>query len=387
MGLTMDRGRKVAGSVRERSKGRWQVRAYAGRDPVTGKERYIERTVSAGSRREARKLATLLVAEIATGKHVGTSEMTFGEMLDRWFDLKRTNLSPTTIRAYETNVRNHVRPALGSVKLAKLRTIDIDNLYAEMAKRVGPSMIRRTHVIVRGALDRARKWGFVATNVASDASPPPLPRNRIEPPSLEDLGRILDAASDDFRPFLRLAATTGARRGELCALRWRDLDLDGRRMRIHCSVIEDGGRLLIKAPKSDRPRTVVLDAQTVSVLRSHRVRVTEQALSCGAALPADAFVFSPRPGNTDPYHPLSMTRRFARLCQQLGIKGTRLHDLRHLVATRLLAAGIDVQSVSSRLGHSRANVTLGIYSHPTGQNEERAADTIGDVVGEALRSD
>jgi integrase len=370
----------MAGSVRERGKGRWQIRAYAGHDPVSGKPSYRSRTVSADSKREAEKLAALLVAEVASGKNVGTTDMTIGELIDEWLEFRRPDLSPTTITAYEANFRNDLRPVLGAIKLAKLTVMDVDRLYASMARRVGPSMVRRAHVVLRGALAQAQKWGLVAVNVAADADLPRLRRPDTRPPHLEELQRILDAAPDDFRTLLRLAATSGARRGELCALRWSDLDLDAGRMSVHASVVEHDGQLDIKPPKTERRRVVVLDDSTTAVLRDHRSRCAAAARACSVTLPGSAFVFSPRPGNAEPYHPMSITRRFARTCERLGIDGIRFHDLRHMVASRLLAEGIDLQSVADRLGHSRASITLGTYTHSLGTNDQRAADAIGQVV-------
>jgi integrase len=215
------------------------VRVFADRDPLSGRDRYVSRTVSAGSRREAEKEVALLVAEVASGRHTGTTSMTFGELLERWLALKRGNdLSPTTLTLYAAVIRNDLLPNLGTVKLNKLSALQLDSLYAGVADRAGPPMARKVHSVVRGALAQAKRWGLVTTNVASDASPPKQRKIEVQPPTVDELRVILDEASGDFRSLLHLAATSGARRGELLALRWSDMNLDGKRMTIRNNVVE-----------------------------------------------------------------------------------------------------------------------------------------------------
>jgi len=156
-------------------------------------------------------------------------------------------------------------------------------------------------------------------------------------------------------------------------------------MTIRNNLVEVAGTVVIKPTKTGTVRDVVLDTETIATLRAHRTRCVELALACGTPLTDDAFVFSPRPGNREPYIPRVVTRRFARLCERIELEGIHFHGLRHFVATQLISGGADIESVSTRLGHSRPSVTLGLYTHPTGTNDQRAADAIGAIVSGAQR--
>lgn len=174
--------------------------------------------------------------------------------------------------------------------------------------------------------------------------------------------------------------TTGARRGELAALRWRDVDLEGRTITIRQSVAEDHDSILIKDTKSHQVRAVALDDETVAMLAAHKERVRELAKDCGSALTEERFVFSARPGNDTCYVPKVLSRRFARLCERTKIKGVRLHDLRHFAGSQLVAGGVDIRTVSARLGHSRPSITLDIYTHQVQDNDRAAAEVLGKLI-------
>lgn len=196
--------------------------------------------------------------------------------------------------------------------------------------------------------------------------------------------RLLEyaARSDpDFACFLHLGATSGARRGELLALRWTDLDLDLGTLTISRSVIESSsGVVLTKDTKTHASRMIALDADTLDALVLHRKRAEERAAACGVSLDRDALVFSSEPDGSRPWTPSVVTRRFMRLRDGGGFKGLRLHDLRHFAATRLLAAGVPVRTVSGRLGHSNAATTLGVYAHFVEESDRDAAVTLGSLL-------
>jgi integrase len=203
---------------------------------------------------------------------------------------------------------------------------------------------------------------------------------QTRPPTIEELTQLLDAAYDDLRTFLFVALTTGARRGELAALRWRDVDLEGKTITIRYSVAEDRDSIVIKDTKSHQVRAVALDDETVTMLAVHREHVGELADACGSELTGARFVFSPHPGSDTCYVPKVLSHRFARLCERQGIKGVRLHDLRHFAGSQLVAAGVDIRTVSARLGHSRPSITLDIYTHRVQDNDRAAAEVLGRLV-------
>jgi integrase len=304
--------------------------------------------------------------------------------------MSEVDLSPTTVQVTRWFADCYIRPRIGTVRLRKLTAIDLDRFYAELRASGGregtplaPRTVKRVHNIVRRALQQAVRWGWLSENPAVHASPPRTQRVEPTAPSPEDVGRLVSKANEadpEFGLFLRLAAVTGARRGELCGLRWDAVDIDGANLLIARSVVRGGDGLVDKDTKTHQARRVALDAATVRALTQHHARCAKRALECGAALGANAFVFSYDAAGAKPWPPLSVSQRFRRLRQQAGLPDVRLHDLRHYAATQLIAGGVPVRTVSGRLGHANAATTLGIYSHFVEASDQSAATLLGQLL-------
>ncbi len=176
-----------------------------------------------------------------------------------------------------------------------------------------------------------------------------------------------------------LAAATGARRSELVALRWRNVDVPEGVVRIERGVVMGPTGLVEKDTKTHAARRVALDDGTVQLLAAHRARMAARAAMCRVELTEDAFVFSNSGDGSGSWFPDSVTRAFKRLCITEGLPDARLHDLRHF-ASQLLSAGVDVRTVAGRLGHRNAATTLNVYAHFLEQADRSAADVIGRVI-------
>ena len=180
-----------------------------------------------------------------------------------------------------------------------------------------------------------------------------------------------------------MSAATGLRRGEGCGLRWSDLDVGARTLVVERSVVAVSGKGAIeKDTKTHAARRIALDAATLEVLVRHREAMEEQAESCGVELAGDAFVFSHASDGSRPWHPDNVSAAFARVRGRAGLDRVRLHDLRHMHATQLLAAGVPVRTVSGRLGHANAATTLNVYGHFLEPSDRQAAEVIGDLLSE-----
>ena len=180
--------------------------------------------------------------------------------------------------------------------------------------------------------------------------------------------------------FVLLAATTAARRGELCGLRWSDIDLTEPLVEITRAIIIVDGNWQVAPTKTRQTRRVALDPVTVEALRAHQRRGETRACLAGLGLRSDGFVFSRDPDGGRPWRPDSTSRAFRHLCYDAGLDHVRLHDLRHFVATRLLASGVDVRTVSGRLGHSLASTTLNVYAAFVPDADRHAAHVISRLV-------
>ena len=378
----------MRGSLRERRAGVWELIAQLPRDAATGRTKQVSRTVH-GTKREAQRSLATLVAEVSAGK-VATSAETLGGLVQRWLDQKCEQLSPTTAREYRRLTRTLIEPALGSFSLRKVTTQRLDAFYAGLSREreLSASSVRQVHAVLRGALGQAVRWGWLPSNPAATASPPKQRRHEVTPPAMADTRALLLAADQhdpEFGALLRVLAATGARRGEVCGLRWSDIDLDTGTASIRRSVAAVPGGTIEKDTKTHAARRIALDAATLAVLRDHRARMETRATACALAFDPHGFVFTITANGSAPLHPDTVTAAFRRLCDKAGLTDVRLHDLRHLHATQLLAAGVPVRTVSGRLGHANAATTLNVYAHFLEASDRDAAAIIGDLLEEPPR--
>jgi integrase len=383
----------MPGSMRQRGERSWNLRVYAGRDPVTGRKVSVERTVR-GTKREAAKALAAMVAEVESRPTVSAGKGTVAELCREWLDHATPSFSPKTVETTRMYIEDPIVPLLGSIKAVKLTPADLDRFYRQLLE-VGrsrgpyaPATIRRVHGIIRRALAQGVRWGWVSHNPAIDASPPRVPMKELQPPDPAQVVRIFNLAEEadpDLATFIMLAASSGARRGEILALRWRDLDLDRGRLTIERGIVRVGDDIVEQGTKTHQSRRISLDAGTVGALKAHQASMAARANDAAAAIASDSFVFSHSADGSTPWHPDSTTRAFRKICQQAGVTGVRLHDLRHYVATRLLAAGVDVRTVAGRLGHRNPSTTLNVYSHFVPETDQGAAETLGRIFEDAAR--
>lgn len=231
------------------------------------------------------------------------------------------------------------------------------------------------HAILCGAFGRAVRWGWIAISPMDQVEPPSVPRPNPTPPSAADAARILEAAFEDpdWGTLVLLAMTTGPRRGELCGLRWLNLDLNAGLIKFERSIGQVAGDQWEKGTKTHQHRRVTLDPELVEALRAHRVRCEARAAAVDTKIRRDGFVFSLVPDCSAQMRPDTVTQKYRRMVRRLGLS-THLHELRHYSATELIAAGVDPRTVAGRLGHSGGgSTTLRTYSAWVVEADQRAA--------------
>jgi integrase len=374
--------------IRKRRDG-LQVQVYAGRDPLTGRKRWVSQQVpgqTKASMRQAKQIEARLLEEVGAGQHRGSRSRTIAELLERWLEWRSTvrPIAPTTVASYRAALDRYILPALGKLPVRQVDAATLDAFYARLrtggGKRGRPlkaSTVHEVHAVLSGALKQAVVWGWIGHNPAKLATAPSVQKADVQPPQAEDATRLLAAAtqeSPELGLFLRLAVILGARRGELCALRWPDIDFDRREVLIAGNVVRVPRQALVhKDTKTHAKRRVAVGAGTLDLLRAHRVEQAKQALACGVALPASAYVFSHAPDGTTPIDPDGISHRFLRLARRLGVR-CRLHDLRHFMVTQLVASGVDWRTVSGRAGHADGHMTLATYAHFQQAQDRQAAE-------------
>lgn len=403
----------AAGHVRQRGSS-WELRAFAGRDPLTGRKVYATRTVRATGRKEAEKLLAGFVAELDdTG---GTGEGgTFGELLDKWFAVNAAKWSPGNALNTRRRLDSHLLAGLKPYDVRKVSTAKLDELYSALRERgsktAGPlkgSTVQRIHSDIRSAFELAVVYGWRRDNPAENATPAADDESEITPPSEEQVDALVAAAAElplDSIVFLALEVETGARRGELSALRRHDRNREHGTITIARSLAlgedtpENRRRFeghiwptscergkptaLIEKPrpktKTSR-RTISISEEANELLDRYEAELVERALAAGAPFEADAFLFPADVAGERPLRPDTWSHRFARLRERAGVAvGVQFRDLRHYSVTTLLAAGVDLKTVAGRHGHGGGGkTTLAIYGHFVGGGDpdRRAAELL-----------
>jgi len=213
-----------------------QAKVYAGLDPLTGKERYeYDR---ARTKRQAERVEAALKTRVAEGRSRGTAARTVADLVERWYQWRQgvKEISPTTLEGYRRQIDQRIIPALGRIPVRRLDVETLDGFHAELRRRgkaggepLSPSTVRAVHTVLSGSLRQAVAWGWIPHNPARLATPPSVERSDVAPPPVEQVAGLLATALERnprLGLFLRLAVVLGARRGELCALRWQHVDLD-----------------------------------------------------------------------------------------------------------------------------------------------------------------
>ena len=360
----------MRGHIKQRAKGSWSIVIDLGRD-ATGKRKQKWTTLR-GTKKQAQAELTRLLNEINTGEYIEPSRMLVSEYLTRWLkDYAEPSVSPKTNERYAQIIRDNINPTLGNYYLSKLKPLHIQSFYTDCLTNgrkdgkggLAAQTVPHFHRLLHRAFSQAVKWQLLARNPVDAVEPPRPERTEMNAINEADTAQLLDklAGSALFSPVL-FAVTTGLRRGELLALRWKDVNLDEGRITVNQSLEQTKAGLRFKSPKTERSRRQVpLPSVTVDLLKEHKRKQNEERLRLGPVYQNNGLVF-PRPdGSTMP--PDSFSTNFAASIRRSGLKHIRFHDLRHSHATQLLLQGVHPKIVSERLGHSNIGITLDTYSH------------------------
>ncbi|NEE01144.1 tyrosine-type recombinase/integrase [Phytoactinopolyspora halotolerans] len=404
------KGAKPRGSIERLRSGSLRVRVYGGKDPISKRRNTLTETIPAGpnAEREAEKARTRLVHEVDEARHPRTSA-TVDELLDRYFSV--ITVERTTLTRYRQVADLHIRPLIGSQRAGRITGDVLDTLFAEVrrcrahcrnekgrvdhrtsathacddrckphsCKPLGEATIRKIHYILSGAFKKAQYWNWISTSPITGAEAPAQPPPNPSPPSAEDAARIINQSwADDpgWGTAVWLLMVTGLRRGEICAIRRQDIDLDNQVLHLRHALAQDGAEVWEKSTKTHQERRIVLDDVTSQLIAEHMTRGEDQAHAIGAQLQGDCYLFSNDPAHSVPLRPSSVTQRYRRLVRRLGID-THLHALRDYSATELIAAGVDVRTVAGRLGHGGGGTTtLRVYTAWLSEADQRAAQAL-----------
>jgi integrase len=440
------RQRRARGSIDRLPSGALRVRVFAGYDPLTKQRHYLTDVVppGAGAEREAEKVRTRLLNEVDEDRSPRT-RATVSQLMDRYLEV--LDVEETTKRGYTGYIEKHIRPQLGGLPVGRIDAGVLDSFFAGLrtcrdncrgriavdhrtsqphecevmrhrrspgrptasaarehdcaeagcrvlecpphrCRPLAPATIRQIHWVMSSAFNRAVRWRWLTRNPIDDVDPPATPQPKPNPPSAEEAAAIATEAwkDPDWGTFVWVAMITGARRGELCALRWTDVDLSNGVLHVHEALAQHGGHWWIKDTKTHQQRRIALDPETVTILTEHRDRWRERATALGLDLSPSAYVFSLAPDAATPLLPDTASQRYSKMAHGLGIK-THLHALRHYSATELISAGADIRTIAGRLGHGGGGTTtLRVYAAWVSEADQRAANLLGPRMPKRPRS-
>jgi integrase len=322
---------------------------------------------------------------LATNSYISATDKTVGQFLDEWIELHAHQLKPTTLHKYRSYIRMYLKPGVGTIKLQELKPSHIQTLYGQLLERpLAPSTVHYAGSILKTALKYATDVEqLIVTNAGTKVQTPKGSSVTPDLWSLDELRTFLNVASEHrLGFFFRLSAYTGARRGELCALRWTDFD--GSLLTISKNRVKAGRQVLeLNSTKggTNGRRTIRVDADTMELLKAHRKRQLQERLALGECWTDTGYVFVREDGL--PIDVSTPTHLFRKLIKASGLRLIRLHDLRHIHATELLLRGEQLHVVAHRLGHRDAMVTATVYAHVRDQQIETASDTFAHAMSQS----
>lgn len=372
------------GNIRKRKDGRWEGRYTAGYDPATGKQ--IFKSVLGKSQAEVKEKLKRAIEGNKDIDIIKAEEYTVGQWMDVWYEtyciIKVRRSSHQTYRGY---IDNHIKPYIGSIKLNKLTTLDLQRLYGKLLKSgriVRPEMVkdnpglssksvRNVHNVISAAMDKAKAEKLISRNPADDCVLPERQHIEMQTLTADELQAFFrEAKKSNLFEFYYTDLSTGLRRGEILGLKWTDIDFEEQTIRIRRQILRLEGEVQEAPLKTKNSyRTISISQELAEILKEKQKK--EQEFS--------AYVF-PSPITGGPRSPDALRSTLLRILERAGLQKIRFHDLRQTFATLALQNGVDPKTLSGMLGHFSAGFTLDTYAHVTTQGQRAAANTMGSVV-------
>jgi integrase len=349
---------------------------------VDGRRKTLRRGGFPTKREAVRELAKV-TARVGASVKIDDRE-TVAQYFDHWLHGKRHALKAKTHHSYTQYVAKRIVPVLGSIRLEALRHEHVAAFVDALAvEGRGAATIKAILAVLRSALGDAVRTRRLTHNPAEHVRTPDVVQGERVPWTADQAAHFLDhVAEDRLAELFEVIIGTGLRRGEALALRWVDVDLDRRVLRVRRSVTDVGGRLVIGKPKTAGSAAGVgLSDRVVAALVRQRERQVFEALEWADGYSDSGLVFTREDGTM--LRPEHVLRRFHELSAAAGLPLVRLHDLRHLAATLMISAGVPLALVSKTLRHSQVGITVNLYGHLTYEAAQAAADSLGGVLDAA----
>lgn len=353
----------------------WEARYTEGYDPGTGKQ--IQRSISGKTQKEVAQKLKAATAAIDAGTYIAPSKMTVGEWLDIWTSNYLGGVKPRTVSIYNSDIKNHIKPKLGAIRLEMINTHMIQQFYNHLAESLSAKTIKNIHGVLHHALNQATINKYIPYNPADACILPRGEKRELKPLDEDQIGAFLSAIKGDrFEDMFIVTLFTGMRQGEVLGLTWDCIDFErgiitiNKQMQLHQEEGIEAYKLV--STKNGKTRTIAAAPTVLAQLRHRRKAQAEQRLRAGPLWEDSGLVFTNDIGHhwTKP----SVYRSFKKAVASIGCPEVRFHDLRHSYAIIAIKSGDDIKTVQGNLGHATASFTLDVYGHVTDQMKKASAN-------------
>ena len=370
------------GTIRKRSDGRWEARIIVGHKN-DGSPMY--KSAFAKTQKSALKQLHQLIELYRDVDLTEDCRMTLGEWLDKWLDEYMIfTIRESTLDSYRAMVKNQVKPFIGGKQIASLTTADMQKFYNKIKKEgrvrehpihgktLADSMVRGVHMMLHEALDTAVKERLIAKNPTNGTTVPKC--NYPEKQILGDsqLDTFLEAIKGEeyWDTFFYVEVMTGLRRGEICGLKWQDINFEENKLQVKRSVsVKKGGGVSIGETKTETGvRSILMPPSVAEVLQNRKQRAITE------------WVFPNFMHPEQPISPATAYRKLKIILKHAGLPLIRFHDLRHTFATHATHGGVDPKTLAGILGHTNASFTLDTYTHVTSDMQKAASNIVGNIM-------
>ena len=367
------------GSIHKRSDGRWVAIVDLGREGRKRRRKYIY----GATRREVQERLLSAMRDHQQGVGSASERLTVEQFLAKWLEeFVKKRRRAKTYSSYAEMARLYLVPGLGRYRLSRLSAPQIDAfLNRKLEEGLSTRTVQYMHAVLRSAYSRAVKWHLVGANPARLADAPTVRRDEIQPLTPEDARQFLNASRGDrLEALYSVAIAAGLRPGESLGLRWDDVDLDRRLLRVRSSVQRiKGAGLVVEELKSEHSkRTINLPQVCIDALRGHKERQDNERDLAGERWEEHGLVFPNTLGK--PLEPRNVVRSFKHRLGALGLPDARFYDLRHTCASFLLAQGVEPRVVMEILGHAHYSFTMKTYAHVLPTMRQAAAARMDEVL-------
>lgn len=374
------RNAQGSGTIRQRPDGRWEARYTVGRDPGTGKQ--VQKSVYGSTQKEVRQKLTAAAKALDEGTYQEPMKMTVSQWLDIWAQDYLGDVKPYTVVSYKGHIKNHIKPALGAIKLETLNAHTIQGFYNKLGKPQGdkPALsaktIKNVHGVLHKSMQQAVEIGYIRFNPTDACKLPRVVKKEIKPLDEELTKSFLNAIKGHrFETLFTATLFTGMREGEALGLMWDCVDFRKGTILINKQLQRQkhkGGEYIFAPLKNDKNRLITPAPFVMRLLQEHRRAQLEMQLKAGQCWENSGLVFTDESGKHLAIH--TVYKDFKKVVDVIGAPATRFHDLRHSYAVAAIRSGDDIKTVQNNLGHATASFTLDVYGHVTDQMKQASAE-------------